>query len=201
MAPDVHCIEIPLRVVTCPQPEVCRCSALLPLLPSLHCFQYRWIDDPARSTWDLVGIYYGYSSHFSCPLCKKVGDTRLAQPPRIPGDGVLHSVHRQLTSSKKDNCPIGGTSGSCGRFAQPALPPGSHAQVYAGQGHKWRLMYALYSHPDWRQLAAQYRAVMVADENVALSTSAVNKWVRWDGAGLGWMEGCTADAVRHYIWV
>jgi hypothetical protein len=48
-------------------------------------------------------------------------------------------------------------------------------QVYAGQGPKWRLMYALFSHPDWEQLSRQYKAVMVADENVGLSTQTVNK--------------------------
>ena len=48
-------------------------------------------------------------------------------------------------------------------------------QVYAGQGPKWRLMYALYTHPDWPRIARQYKAIMVADENVGLSTQLVNR--------------------------
>lgn len=31
-----------------------------------------WMDDPASSTWDLIGIYYGYAADYQCAMCKKV---------------------------------------------------------------------------------------------------------------------------------
>lgn len=137
----------------------------------------RWLDDPQRSTWDLIGIYYGYSPDYSCPLCTKArqaepGAAALGAGPAAPG--AVLSVRPDPPTS----------------LLRSPRSPTCLLQVYAGQGPKWRLMYALFTHPDWQQLAARYRAVIVVDEDVALSTEAVNRRV-------GLLTGAGAAAARR----
>lgn len=57
-------------------------------------------------------------------------------------------------------------------------------QVYAGSGSWWRLVYALYRHPDWQQLAQRYKAVMLLDGSVAPSTETIARC-----ASAWWTQG------------
>eukprot|EP00887_Chlorella_sp_A99_P005466 scaffold1.g5466.t1 len=47
--------------------------------------------------------------------------------------------------------------------------------VYSAKGPKWRLAYALSRLPDWPALAANYSAIMVADDDLIMDTCVLNR--------------------------
>ena len=50
-------------------------------------------------------------------------------------------------------------------------------QVFRASGPKWKLMYALYSLPGWGELTKDYGAIMVADDDLTMTTCILNKCV------------------------
>lgn len=51
----------------------------------------------------------------------------------------------------------------------------SSMQVYMSPGPKWKLVYDLYSKPEWDELAKGARAVMVPDDDLEMDTCTLNR--------------------------
>ncbi|KFM26396.1 hypothetical protein F751_4889 [Auxenochlorella protothecoides] len=47
--------------------------------------------------------------------------------------------------------------------------------VYHGKAQKFRLFYSLHQMPEWKNLTAQYKAVMTADDDLVMSTCEINR--------------------------
>ena len=55
--------------------------------------------------------------------------------------------------------------------------------VFPLRGPKWRLVWRLTQLPAWRELAAGYRAVMVADDDLEVTTCSLNRQAGRQAAG------------------
>ena len=49
-------------------------------------------------------------------------------------------------------------------------------QVFHAPGTKWKLVYSLYTMRHWRQLTQGYRAIMVADDDLAMDTCVISRY-------------------------
>ena len=121
----------------------------------------QWLTHPEHATYDIVALYYGASPEtFTCPLCKAV-----RSPPR-------------------PRCMQPRRRAAAARFAAPGLGRGVRSrvcgvclQVVPMRGTKWFLMHALAKQNAtlWAQLARDYAAVMVADDDLLFDTCTLNR--------------------------
>jgi hypothetical protein len=52
---------------------------------------------------------------------------------------------------------------------------GPRLQVFRAAGPKWKLIYALYSMPEWAELSKGYKAIMVADDDLHMTACTINR--------------------------
>lgn len=170
----------------------------------------RWLNHAKWANFDLVAVYFGDNAYFDCPQCKKVSMIGRMVGRCWSTGGVSHAIYlgnnrwQAPDAHHRISWPTGAhllSQNQRTMHASATCPCPDATQVYHGKAQKFRLFYSLHQMPEWKNLTAQYKAVMTADDDLVMSTCEINRYgkrvvhERWDCATSRTTRGVRASSL------